>query len=171
LQTLTAYSATDKKQSYQELERENERLRRTISLPTTFRRASDEQLTSRPSSDQDVDSGGDFVQDIDLDRCENYLFLHCPQPSRPGPYNNVPIIQLPSRECSKAIVRYGEIWISWVHFALDQDKFGEEHEAFWNSLAHGGETENHEPLWLAIYFSFLTVSKSCLNVLFLLTVI
>jgi hypothetical protein len=154
---LTSYSAADKKISYKELEKENKRLKLALSRASNPPESIGYEMNQSSSSsvnDEDRD------EDIDLDRYENTLFLSCPQHSRPL-HGGVPIIQLPSRESSKAIVRYGSLWTSWVHFALDNDKFEAEHEAFWAALAVGGNVEDQDPLWLAIYFSFITVGKFC----------
>lgn len=67
-------------------------------------------------------------------------------------------VMLPPRECSRALVQYGAIWTSWVHYALDQSQLEKEHEIFWDSLDSGLLTlQDHKPSWLAIYFSVICV--------------
>ncbi|KAL2824401.1 hypothetical protein BDW59DRAFT_162507 [Aspergillus cavernicola] len=63
-------------------------------------------------------------------------------------------IHLPTRECSRALLRHGFIWTSWIHFATHTETFQLEHEAAWNS----DSILERDSLWLAIYFGFIGMS-------------
>ncbi|RDW56672.1 hypothetical protein BP6252_14058 [Coleophoma cylindrospora] len=104
----------------------------------------------------------DIVTTIDVERIERTLFESIPHRSGPSVQACDPLL-FPSRQCSQKIIKYGATWTSWVHYALDQSKFENEHEAFWDTLEQGVSLENQSPIWLSIYFGVLTATLNCMD--------
>lgn len=65
-------------------------------------------------------------------------------------------ICMPHLECSQFLLEHGVIWTSWIHFAIHVPTFRLEHDTYW-SQSEQTPILHREPLWLAIYFSFLAV--------------
>lgn len=66
-------------------------------------------------------------------------------------------IRTPARHTSEDLVAYDEKWNSWVHYALEYPVFHDEHAGFMDSLDRGVALMDHDPAWLAVYFSVITV--------------
>ncbi|CAO2658334.1 Nn.00g060570.m01.CDS01 [Neocucurbitaria sp. VM-36] len=62
-------------------------------------------------------------------------------------------IIMPSMDCSTYLIKFAELWTSWIHYALFFPYFCDEHAQFWSE---GGSLTSREPLWLAVYFSVLS---------------
>jgi hypothetical protein len=91
------------------------------------------------------------------DEYEKLLFDSAVYEPRPRA-QSVNDIKFPSRQCSNSILNYGRVWTSCVHFALDHPTFEKEHDAFWDSSSNGHVFDSLDPLWIAIYFSVISVS-------------
>lgn len=74
-----------------------------------------------------------------------------------GVFNDTDVC-MPSMECSEALVHHARIWTSWIHFAFFFPDFQQLHSQFWQhfSPACSSSLSEHDPLWLAIYFSVLS---------------
>lgn len=75
--------------------------------------------------------------------------------TRPGE-NSVKLI-LPTRRWSERIIDFSLVQLGWVHYAVDDPTFREEHDAFWDTfIEHEKESLiNHG--WIAVYLSLLAV--------------
>jgi len=68
-------------------------------------------------------------------------------------------IQWPSATCVRNLLVYGRTWTSWMHCALHHPTFEAECHDF---LEQSGFGKTPDPFWLAVYFSFLSVSIASL---------
>lgn len=66
-------------------------------------------------------------------------------------------IIVPSVECSRRLIAYDRIWNSWVHYAVEYPHFEADHEEFLTKLDGVSSLREIDPVWLAIYFSVLSV--------------
>jgi hypothetical protein len=86
------------------------------------------------------------------------LFLDSPGHVEHRAWNNSAKVILPTRQWSEVIVAFSLVQLGWVHCAVDEASFMEEHDAFWEKLVEYEKEclENHS--WMAVYLSILAVS-------------
>ena len=81
-------------------------------------------------------------------------------------------VVLPVRSLSSRLVAYDRTWNSWVHYALEYPRFQHECDAFMDAMDSGVSLGCHDPFWMAVYFSVISVGctgRSLTIFLFLLT--
>jgi hypothetical protein len=66
-------------------------------------------------------------------------------------------VLFPSESCSNAFLNHGYKWISWIHCSLNEPEFAQQHFEYFTG-SQERSTNPTDPLWLAIYFSYLSVS-------------
>jgi hypothetical protein len=69
-------------------------------------------------------------------------------------------VHWPSATCVTNLLSYGKTWTSWIHCALHHPTFESE---CWKFLDTSGKDAVSDPLWLAVYFSFMSVSQPSLH--------
>ncbi|KAM0553204.1 hypothetical protein ACHAPJ_007491 [Fusarium lateritium] len=147
--------------TYEELRRENQRLRKEINALRTQR----EQLSLSPSvqaaavcPEQQPRNATDCSQDgLDDELWESLASESAIRSSTVSSWED---IILPTVECSRRLIDFDMMWNSWVHYALEYPRFKEESDAFMDSIETGLSIEQAETTWVAVYFSVLSVSPS-----------
>lgn len=164
---VTAYRDDPQRPTYEDLKRENERLREELATfqahQATFRLES----LSTPRSDQDVVNSWQHQQwkisfDEDQDGLDRRLWNTLasePQTtdSQVATWND---IIMPTQSCSDQLIDYDQKWNSWVHYALEYPRFRDECNDFTAIMVNGASLAQLDPLWLALYFSVLSVGSS-----------
>ncbi|KAL4876920.1 hypothetical protein BJY04DRAFT_222596 [Aspergillus karnatakaensis] len=67
-------------------------------------------------------------------------------------------IVLPTSEISNQLIAYDKTWNIWVHYAVEYPKFQEECELFINAVDQGTPLETTDPSWMAVYFAVLSAA-------------
>ncbi|KAJ5999997.1 hypothetical protein N7481_000406 [Penicillium waksmanii] len=70
--------------------------------------------------------------------------------------NSVKLI-LPTRRWSERIIDFSLVQLGWVHYAVDDTTFREEHNAFWDTLIEHEKESFMNHGWIAVYLSLLAV--------------
>ncbi|KAF6833236.1 hypothetical protein CMUS01_06642 [Colletotrichum musicola] len=149
--TRAEYSA--KTTSYQDLMRENERLRSALTAQT-----------NRSRVHQDIQTGPlrKLRKPQHLLEChdvlEEVLFEPPSATKRRARIHSWEQIRTPSRRASEGLVAYDEKWNSWVHYALEYPHFHKEHAEFMESIDRGVKLMDYDPAWLSVYFSVITAA-------------
>jgi hypothetical protein len=88
------------------------------------------------------------------------LFLDSTGPVDNSSWNNSVKLILPTRQWSEIIVAFSLVQLGWVHCAVDEASFMEEHDTFWQRLIEDEKEclKNHG--WIVVYLSILAVSLS-----------
>lgn len=104
---------------------------------------------------------GDLVEpSYDPESFESMLFRSEANYRMEWTVRGVDDIILCSQACSEALVAYGKQWTYWIHFAVYQPAFEEEHAWFWSPKFGKGRLDGQDPAWLAVYFAYCCVSTS-----------
>lgn len=136
----------DQTPTYDELVKENERLRSVTAV-----RPQHDEVSTEDATAFDLDDHHDQADEGDL-----LLFSTGVQiATRPSISWNG--IILPSRRLSTLLVAHGKAWNSWTHCALDYSRFESQHAEFINLIGNGLQLSKADPFWLALYFSVLAV--------------
>lgn len=70
--------------------------------------------------------------------------------------NSVKLI-LPARRWSEIIIDFSLVQLGWVHYAVDDTTFREEHNAFWDSLIEHEKESLTNHGWISVYLGLLAV--------------
>ncbi|KAF2111250.1 hypothetical protein BDV96DRAFT_189630 [Lophiotrema nucula] len=137
--------------TYDELARENTRLREALSEANDPVQSSHHQAL--PPTDDDYYEGAFFRASIAPTHQPAILMTEID-------------VLLPSISCSSALIEHDEKWNSWVHYALEYPKFAQEHMQFLSDIQNGISLGSMEASWLAIYFAviaatLLVMSEEC----------
>lgn len=142
--------------SYHELLQENRRLKAEISRHSTATIA---------GLDQTYGEVLNITESFERD-----LFQAITETSRITTVTDASDIYWPSPECGSIFLAHGRMWTSWIHCALHHPTFEAECNAFWQSTNVSAQGVGAaEPLWLAVYFSFMSVClpqnnfEQCIN--------
>lgn len=142
----------DQTPTYDELVKENERLRSSTAIILQH-----DEVSPEGAADLDLDDYHDQADEGDL-----LLFSTAVQIStRPSISWNA--IVLPSQRLSTLLVAHGKAWNSWTHCALDYSRFEAQHTDFINMMGNGLQLSNADPFWLALYFSVMAVMSPHMN--------
>jgi hypothetical protein len=108
---------------------------------------------------QDVHSSERILSDF-----QAHVFGLSIDSSAQGPVNQSPSwdtqvkLILPTRRWSDTIVEFSLTQLGWVHCALDEAVFMNEHNLFWKSLIDSEKDALSNHGWIAVYLSVLAVS-------------
>ncbi|KAJ3533439.1 hypothetical protein NM208_g7984 [Fusarium decemcellulare] len=141
--------------TYEELSRENQRLRREIG---TLRAELDKTLQSKPRPvplrSIKVDQDGEGL--------EEELWQSLSTTQGKARTNSTILawedILLPSPACSDRLIAYDRTWNSWVHYALEYPHFGDECTNFMESIQDNMSLDKADASWMAVYFSVLSTA-------------
>ena len=139
--------------TYEELLRENARLREALRANSIKNEEPSVQIVQQHAEKEESDEALLFKSDDTLEK-------------EPIANLNEKDIVLPSVQCSNALLAHDEKWNSWVHYALEYPTFTQQHDAFLVRLQNGASLESFDPSWLAIYFAVITVRHHALLLLF-----
>lgn len=67
-------------------------------------------------------------------------------------------IYIPNRFISDQLVSYDRTWNSWVHYGVEYPRFQDDCDDFVGTIEKGLQLQEHDPFWMAVYFSVLCVS-------------
>lgn len=107
-----------------------------------------------------------FVLDDSFEYFERHLFELVSNNKTPNSVTSEFDVEFPSRSLSEHLVQQG-LHTVWAHFALHYPIFASQHAEFWTSCGSMREMVQYDPFWLALYFSFLSVSNSHPSTVFL----
>ena len=141
-QVTTARSG-DSQKTYAELLTENERLRQTVS-----------QLSGSSPPRSLWSSGAELAR---RSRSAEEALFDPTATRKRNDRTSWEQIKVPARSTSEILVAHDEEWNSWIHYAINYQTFVPEHESFFADLGEGRALQGHEPSWLALYFSVLSV--------------
>ena len=102
------------------------------------------------------DSGYGEVLNI-TERFERDLFDVVNDTTRTSTVSTDDQVLWPSESCVKNLLSYGRTWTSWIHCALHHPTFELECRAVFDET-DGSVAAVGDSLWLAVFFSFLSVS-------------
>lgn len=136
--------------TYQDLVRENERLRNALSIRTSVHHTPNSPLL-KPRKPQRLLECHDVLEEMVFDPGQ--------RPKSSGRMSSWEEITscCPDQEASKQLIAYDKTWNSWVHYALEYPNFQEEHSKFMGALKNGDLLSDYDPAWLSLYFSVITV--------------
>lgn len=140
--------------TYEELSRENQRLRREISV---FRAERGEL----PQSNQKPVTLGRIKEFQYSNGLEEQLWQSIcttPETRASSTILHWKDIILPNPACSDQLIAYDRIWNSWVHYALEYPHFSNECTVFMGSMEENSSLDKADASWMSVYFSVLSVS-------------
>ncbi|KAH6632909.1 hypothetical protein C7974DRAFT_162124 [Boeremia exigua] len=162
---IIAYRDGLQQPTYEDLKRENEHLRGELATLQAHQANIRSRLLSAPETgEKDIESWEyqqwktSFDDDQDgLDRKLWDTLASEPQAidSQVMTWND---IVLPVKSCHDQLIDYDEKWNSWIHYALEYPRFRNECDDFTAAMVSGASLAQLDPLWLAVYFSVLSVS-------------
>lgn len=139
--------------TYDELSRENQRLRREISVLRTERR----ELPQSNASPVTFGSIKEFQYSNGLEEQLWQSISTTPETRASSTILHWKDIILPSPACSDRLIAYDKIWNSWVHYALEYPHFSNECTAFMGTMQENLSLDKADASWMAVYFSVLSV--------------
>lgn len=139
--------------TYEELRRENQRLRREISV-LRAERGELPQSNARPVT---LESIKEFQYSNGLEEQLWQSISTTPETRASSTILHWNDIILPSPACSDRLIAYDRIWNSWVHYALEYPHFGNECTVFMGSMEENSSLDKADASWMAVYFSVLSV--------------
>ena len=164
---VTAYRETPQEPTYEELKRDNTHLREEVASlraqQTTFGLQS---LAASRSDNNLLDSWQNQPYNTSFDEDQDGLdrkLWDTLAPKAPTISSDVVTwenIIMPTQPCSDRLIEYDQKWNSWVHYALEYPRFREECDDFKAAMGDGATLSQLDPLWLAVYFSVLSVGLS-----------
>ena len=159
---VTTYRENPQLPTYDELRRDNERLRYEVEAIRAQERSTPQSQQASPiTHDKETShwSPRNNCLDEDADGLERKLWdsMSSDHPVAIPAMASWSDIILPSHSCSEKLIDYDEKWNSWVHYALEYPRFRYECDSFMSSIASGISLDQTDPFWLAVYFSVLSV--------------
>ncbi|KAF4462776.1 hypothetical protein FALBO_10426 [Fusarium albosuccineum] len=141
--------------TYEELGRENQRLRREIAV---LRAELEKPLQSKsrpaPLRSIKVDQDGEGL--------EEELWQTLSTTQEKASINSTILawedVILPSPACSDRLIAYDRTWNSWVHYTLEYPHFGDECINFMESIQDNLSLNKVDASWMAVYFSVLSTA-------------
>ncbi|KAI8649210.1 Zn(2)-C6 fungal-type domain-containing protein [Fusarium keratoplasticum] len=140
--------------TYEELRRENQRLRREISV-LRAERGELPQSNARPVT---LESIKEFQYSNGLEEQLWQSISTTPETRASSTILHWNDIILPSPACSDRLIAYDRIWNSWVHYALEYPHFGNECTVFMGSMEENSSLDKADASWMAVYFSVLSTA-------------
>lgn len=136
--------------TYEDLVRENERLRNALSAQTSVRHTPNSPQL-KPRKPQRLLECHDVLEEMVFDPKQ--------RPKSSGRMSSWDEITLccPDLEASEQLIAYDKKWNSWVHYALEYPTFQEEHSKFMFAVNNGTLLSDCDPAWLSLYFGVITV--------------
>ncbi|TEA21744.1 putative transcription factor lepB [Colletotrichum sidae] len=135
--------------TYEDLMRENERLRDELATKTHVAPIVSQPLL-RPRKPQHLLECHDVLEEM--------VFDSSLLPQSTKRILDWDEIQLPNQKSSQRLIAYDQKWNSWVHYALEYPQFDQEHDHFMQSLGRGKSIKDWDPSWLSVYFSVITAA-------------
>ncbi|KAL3295570.1 C6 zinc finger domain containing protein [Colletotrichum asianum] len=137
--------------TYEDLVRENERLRSALSIRTSVHHTPNSPLL-KPRKPQRLLECHDVLEEMVFDPRQ--------RPKSSGRMSSWDEITscCPDRGASEQLIAYDKTWNSWVHYALEYPTFQEEHSKFMGALKNGALLSDCDPAWLSLYFSVITAA-------------
>lgn len=106
-----------------------------------------------PHSEDDL-----FILDETTGSFGLHLFDSLTDVHLPRSVLNYKDVEFPTKQKSDYLIRQARERIAWIHYALHHPTFEREHDDFWAQNRSRSAQLAHDPAWLAIYFSTLSVS-------------
>ncbi|RMJ03287.1 hypothetical protein CDV36_015188 [Fusarium kuroshium] len=140
--------------TYEELSRENQRLRREISVLRA------ERGELRQSNERPVTLGRikEFQYSNGLEEQLWQSICTTPETRAGSTISHWKDIILPSPACSDQLIAYDRTWNSWVHYALEYPHFSNECAMFIGSMEENSSLDKADASWTAVYFSVLSTA-------------
>ncbi|KAJ4208864.1 hypothetical protein NW759_013626 [Fusarium solani] len=140
--------------TYEELSRENQRLRREISV-LRAERGELPQSNARPVT------LGSIKESQYSSGAEEQLWQNIsttPETRASSTILHWEDIILPSPACSDRLIAYDRTWHSWVHYALEYPHFSHECTVFMGTMQENLSLDKADASWMAVYFSVLSTA-------------
>ena len=169
---VTAYRDDPQQPTYEDLKRENEHLKGELATLQAHQATFRLQLLSIPETDKNIIDSWQHQQwkrsfDEDQDGLDRRLWdtLASEPQTIDSQVTTWDDIIMPTQSCSDQLIDYDRKWNSWVHYALEYPRFRDECDDFTAAMVNGASLPQLDPLWLAVYFSVLSVGFPACHIL------
>ncbi|KAL5337423.1 hypothetical protein BJX70DRAFT_246253 [Aspergillus crustosus] len=147
---VTMWNDSPHRLTYDELMRENERLREE--LESGQPRSPITMAPTRSTREHRVDHDEEGLED------RLWESMSAASSATSSTVSSWADVVVPTAAISSQLIAYDKTWNTWVHYAVEYPKFQTECDNFLTARNQGMPLESADPSWLAVYFSVLSAA-------------